>query len=108
MKSFELNGKHYISAIKDSGMPALIYGMGNGADKVIDLFNINKIDILGVTASDDYVRGQSFRGYTVKHLSEFNGKYIITPAFGTCIESVMNHIIELSSEYPLLYPAVPV
>ena len=108
MKSFELTGRHYIDLIKNSELPALIYGMGNGADKVIDLFNENDINILGVTASDDFVRGQIFRGFIVKKLSDYNGEFIITPAFGTSIENVMNHIIDLNKDYRLLYPAVPV
>ena len=108
MKSFELTGNHYINTIKNSGLPALIYGMGNGADKVIDLFNENDIKILGITASDNFVRGQEFRGFIVKKLSDYTGEFIITPAFGTSIENVMNHIIDLNNDYRLLYPAVPV
>ncbi len=108
MKQFELSGKHYIDTILLSGVPAVIYGMGNGADKVMDLFNEKGIAVLGVTASDDFVRGQEFRGFTVKRLSEFNGDFIITPAFGTSIAGVMNHLIELNNNYRLLYPSVPV
>ena len=48
--------------IKKSSKPVLIYGMGNGADKVIDELHRLEIPILGVTASDAFVRGQQFRG----------------------------------------------
>ncbi|MBR3619990.1 MAG: FkbM family methyltransferase, partial [Clostridia bacterium] len=108
MNKFELLGKHYIDTIREFGMPALVYGMGNGADKVIDLFGKKNIPVLGVTAGDDFVRGQIFRGYTVTRLNDFKGEFVITPAFGTSLPDVMAHIISLNKSYNLIYPAVPV
>ncbi len=94
--------------IKESGKPVVIYGMGNGADKVIDEFNRLDIEIKGVTASDDFVRGQQFRGFTVKKLSEFDGDFIIAVAFASCIPEVMNHIFSLCGKYRVIVPCVPV
>lgn len=94
--------------IKDSGKPVLVYGMGNGADKVIDELNRLEIPILGVTASDAFVRGQSFRGFTVKKLSEFEGDFIVAVAFASCIPDVMEHIYSLTEKYRVLVPCVPV
>ncbi len=86
----------------------VIYGMGNGADKVIDELERLDIEIKGVTASDDFVRGQSFRGFTVKKLSEFEGEFIIAVAFASCLPDVMNHIFSLTEKYRVLVPVVPV
>ncbi len=94
--------------IKESGKPVVIYGMGNGADKVIDEFNRLEIPIKGVTASDDFVRGQQFRGFTVKKLSEFDGDFILAVAFASCIPEVMNHIYSLCGKYRVIVPCVPV
>lgn len=94
--------------IKKSGRPALIYGMGNGADKVIDELLRLEIPILGVTASDAFVRGQQFRGFTVKKLSEFDGDFIIAVCFASCIPDVTEHILSLADKYDLLVPCVPV
>ena len=94
--------------IKNSGKPVVIYGMGNGADKVIDEFNRLDIEIKGVTASDDFVRGQNFRGFTVKKLSEFDGDFIVAVAFASCIPDVMNHIYSLCGKYRVIVPCVPV
>lgn len=94
--------------IKESGKPVVIYGMGNGADKVIDEFNRLNIEIKGVTASDDFVRGQQFRGFTVKKLSEFDGDFIVAVAFASCIPDVMNHIYSLCGKYRVIVPCVPV
>lgn len=108
MLDFKLKNKSSWEKIKESGKPVVIYGMGNGADKVIDEFNRLEIPILGVTASDDFVRGQIFRGFTVKKLSEFGGDFIIAVAFATCIPDVMNHIYSLCDRYRVIVPCVPV
>lgn len=94
--------------IKESGKPVVVYGMGNGADKVLDEFERLSIPVKGITASDSFVRGQKFRGFTVKKLSEFDGDFIIAVAFASCIPEVMNHIHSLSHKYKLLVPCVPV
>ncbi len=108
MLNFRLDEKSSWEKIKESGKPVVIYGMGNGADKVIDEFNRLEIPILGVTASDDFVRGQIFRGFKVKKLSEFDGDFIIAVGFATCIPEVMNHIYSLSERYSVIVPCVPV
>lgn len=94
--------------IKESGKPVVVYGMGNGADKVIDEFNRLGISVEGVTASDDFVRGQQFRGFTVKKLSDFEGDFIVAVAFASCIPKVMNHIYSLNKKHRVLVPCVPV
>ncbi len=94
--------------IKESGLPVVVYGMGNGADKVIDEFDRLGITVKGVTASDGFVRGQQFRGFTVKKLSDFDGDFIIAVSFATCIPEVMNHIYSLCGEYIVIVPCVPV
>ncbi|MBQ8762532.1 MAG: FkbM family methyltransferase [Clostridia bacterium] len=94
--------------IKESGKPVVIYGMGNGADKVIDELNRLEIPVMGVTASDGFVRGQSFRGFTVKKLSDFDGDFIVAVAFASCLPDVMNHIYSLREKYRVLVPCVPV
>ena len=108
MLDFLGNIKSSWDRIKESGKPVLIYGMGNGADKVIDELNRLEIPVLGVTASDAFVRGQSFRGFTVKKLSDFDGDFIIAVAFASCIPDVMEHIYSLSERYKMLVPCVPV
>ena len=93
MPDFKLEEKSSWQKIKESNLPVVIYGMGNGADKVVDEFNRLGIPILGVTASDAFVRGQSFRGFTVKKLSEFEGDFIIAVSFFSFI------VTEKSSTY---------
>ncbi|MBQ3044765.1 MAG: FkbM family methyltransferase [Clostridia bacterium] len=108
MLEFMSENKSSWEKIKESGLPVVVYGMGNGADKVIDEFIRLEIPVKGVTASDDFVRGQMFRGHKVTKLSEFDGEFIIAVAFATCIPDVMNHIFSLSEKYIVLVPCVPV
>ncbi|MBR4859632.1 MAG: FkbM family methyltransferase [Clostridia bacterium] len=108
MLKFEIDEKSSWEKIKESTLPVVVYGMGNGADKVIDEFNRLGITVKGVTASDDFVRGQSFRGFTVKKLSEFEGEFIVAVAFATCIPEVMNRIYSLCEKYRVIVPCVPV
>ena len=108
MLNFEVLEMNSWKYIEESKKTVVIYGMGNGADKLIDNFKTMGIEILGITASDDFVRGQIFRDFKVKKLSEFDGSYILVIAFGTCVESVINHIYSLDEEYDLVVPVVPV
>lgn len=108
MLDFKLENKSSWEKIKESGLPVVIYGMGNGADKVLNEFERLSIPVMGVTASDDFVRGQIFRGFKVKKLSEFDGDFIIAVAFASSLPDVMNHIYSLCDKYRVLVPCVPV
>ena len=55
----------YINKLKNGGKNVCVYGMGNGAEKIIRYLKANGIEISGVFASDDFVRGQSFLGMRV-------------------------------------------
>ena len=57
----------------------LLYGMGNGADKLLDIFSREGIKCDGVFASDEFVRGQSFRGYKVMTHGEAKEKFARSP-----------------------------
>ena len=45
--------------------PILLYGMGDGADKILRVFSDYGIVCSGIFASDEFVRGHSFRGFRV-------------------------------------------
>lgn len=108
MLEFMREKKSSWEKIKESGKSVVVYGMGNGADKVIDEFDRLEIPVKGVTASDAFVRGQQFRGFTVKKLSDFDGDFIIAVAFASSLPDVMNHIYSLCDNYRVLVPCVPV
>ena len=47
-----------------------LYGMGNGADKILAALGERDIPVKGGFASDGFVRGQVFRGMPVRSFSE--------------------------------------
>ena len=97
------------SCLKSSDKNIVIYGMGNGADKIINELERLNINIYGVMASDDFVRGQSFRGFTVKKLSDFGGEdIIILTAFGSQRKDVIENILKLAEKHTVFAPDVPV
>ena len=91
--------------------PVIIYGTGNGADKVLNEMAKKSISPVGIMASDGFVRGQSFRGYTVKslseHLKEFSDPIIII-AFGSQRSDVIDNILEIAGKHTVLCADVPV
>lgn len=94
-----------------ASMPVVLYGMGDGADKVINAFDKLNIKPSAVMASDDFVRGQSFRGFKVQKLSDIEETYndfIIALCFGSQLEDVMAHIKSVAKKHTLLVPSVPV
>lgn len=96
---------------KNTTKQIVLYGMGDGADKVFDEFEKLGIKPYGVMASDDFVRGQSFRGYTVKKLSDFEnelGDFDIALCFASQLPDVMSHIKYVAEKHTLLVPSVPV
>ncbi len=98
-------------ALKETKLPIILYGMGNGADKVLDEFEKRSIKCSGVMASDDFVRYQNFRGFTVKKMSDFEdelGDFVIALCFASSLPNVMEHIKYVASVHTMLIPNVPV
>lgn len=90
----------------------LLYGMGNGADKILDVCQSKGITVSGCFASDGFVRGNSFRGFSVCTWSEIKALYgaenvIVLLAFGTSREEVLENIRRISEEAELYAPDVP-
>lgn len=90
----------------------LLYGMGNGADKILDVCQSKGITVSGCFASDGFARGHSFRGFSVCTWGEMKALYgaenvIVLLAFGTSREDVLENIQRISREAELYAPDVP-
>lgn len=99
------------SYLSQSKKPIVMYGMGNGADKIISVLESRGIYVSDFFASDGFVRGQLFHGKEVLSLSRIKEKYgdfIILVAFGSTLPEVCAYIKKLSEEYELYAPDVPV
>lgn len=108
---FQFNDPNVWTALAKVELPIVLYGMGNGADKVLDEFNKRNIKAAGVMASDDFCRYQAYRGFTVQKQSDFEktyGDFIVALCFGSSLPDVMSHIEAVAKRHPLLIPNIPV
>lgn len=100
------------SYLRTANKPVVLYGMGNGAEKIQNALELKGLPpAADVMASDDFVRGHSFRGFRVKTLAEIEETYkdfVILVCFGTQIPEVMDHIKQIASKHELYAPNVPV
>lgn len=97
--------------LKNADCPIILYGMGDGADKVLAAFEKFGIKASGVMASDEFVRGQSFHGFTVKKLDDFEKEYksfVVALCFASSLDEVMNTINNVAKRHTTLVPSVPV
>ena len=91
--------------------PILMYGMGNGADKILRVCEFYGIEIADFFASDGFVRGHSFHGKVVLSYSEAKQKYgsfIVLLSFASSLPDVLDTIHRVASENELYAPDVPV
>lgn len=98
--------------LKGTSKKIVLYGMGDGAEKIKAVLDARGIETADIMASDDFVRGQSFLGFRVKRLSEieelYDDDFITLVCFGSNIPSVMEHICEVGKNHELYAPSVPV
>ena len=97
--------------LKREERPIVVYGMGNGADKLFERFSEYGISVKDVFASDGFVRGHSYRGYKVKTLSEIRELYedfVIVLSFATRREEVLFMLRELDMRYDMYIPDMPI
>ncbi len=91
--------------------PVLIYGTGNGADKIIDELNRLNVPIAGIFASDGFVRNRTFRGFTVISYSEAKEKYgdfLTLISFGSQRPEVLENFRRIAEEKETYSVDVPV
>ena len=91
----------------------VMYGMGNGADKILSVCNNYGIEVVDFFASDEFVRGQSFHGKTVLKFGDIVDKYgkdniIVLVSFASSLPNVINNIIKVSQICETYIPDVPV
>lgn len=98
-------------ALSETNLPIFLYGMGNGADMIIDKLNEMNIQPAGIFASDEFVRGHSFHGFKVLKYSEVCEKhkdFVIVMCFAVHDEPTLEKIRNMSSEHPFFAPNVPI
>ena len=97
--------------LKAETRPIVVYGMGNGADKLIRRFEGYGITISDFFASDGFVRGHFFHGMRVKSFSEIKEKYVdfvIVLSFASNREEVIEMLSKIDEKHTMFVPDMPV
>ncbi len=97
--------------LKETTLPIILYGTGNGGDKILNVLHQKGISAAGVAANDAFVRGQSFRGFPVRRIFDWEaekGRLLLLIAFGSGRPEVLGRFFELSRRHRVLCPDVPV
>lgn len=103
---------HYLKTESDGGRPILLYGMGNGADKIIAVCEKFGITVRDCFASDGFVRGHAFHGRRVLSFSEARETYgdgmIVLLSFASSRPDVLELIGRVADTCETYAPDVPV
>lgn len=97
--------------LKNTDKPIVLYGMGNGADMIIEVLSSLGIEFSDVFASDGFVRGHFFHGKKVLTFSEIKAKYkdfIILMTFAVHDSETLKKVREMTENYEFYSPTVPV
>ena len=103
----------YLQSAARAGRPILLYGMGNGADKILAVCERYGIPVADFFASDGFVRGHSFHGKVVLSFSAACERYgtermIVLISFASSrpeVLELMEHVAAVCETY---IPDVPV
>lgn len=97
--------------LKKENRPILVYGMGNGADKLFERLNRIGVAVADIFASDGFVRGHYYRGMRVKSFSEVREEYpefVILLSFASNRQEVLDMLAEIDRSYDMYIPDMPV
>ena len=111
MLDFITEKKDCWNFLRETELPVFIYGMGDGALKIMKVFRKYGIPVAGFFASDEFVRGHTFEGHLVHTLSQIESlidDFVIVLAFAAGYESLYKRINEIASRHTLIAPDVPV
>lgn len=93
--------------LKNADKPIYVYGMGDGCLKLMKQFERFGINISGIFASDEFVRGHSFLGYKVQKMSEVeaeNDDFVIALAFAAGYKELIDKIDSIALSHELIMP----
>ncbi|MBQ7354231.1 MAG: FkbM family methyltransferase [Clostridia bacterium] len=97
--------------LQSAGLPIVLYGMGNGADKLIAQLSARGLEAADFFASDGFVRGHSFHGKTVLTFDEILAKYedfIVLLSFGSSLPELLERFETLSRRCRFFVPELPI
>lgn len=99
------------SFLKQDGKPVVMYGMGDGADKIRKVMAEYDIPLSAIFASDNFVRGHSFHGFPVEKYSDICARYKefhVVLAFAVHDAPMLSYLAQMDREHRVFAPDVPV
>jgi FkbM family methyltransferase len=99
--------------LKKNNKPVIVYGTGNGADKLFRVMSHHGIEAAAVAASEGFVRQRSFHEFTVESINTAIARLPGLPvllAFGSRKREVLDYIYNLAEQpgISLFVPDLPV
>ena len=98
------------SAIESSSRPIVIYGTGNGAEKLTYMLEERGRKVSAYFASDGFVRDRSFMGLKVRSFAsvkeEFGDEMVVLGAFGSHFRDVIEYIKRISEDCEFYFPDI--
>ena len=97
--------------LRSANLPIVLYGMGNGADKLIAQLSARGLEVSDFFASDGFVRGHSFHGKTVLTFDEILAKYedfVVLLSFGSSLPELLERFESLSRRCRFFVPELPI
>ncbi len=97
--------------LKSDSRPVVLYGTGNGADRIIDILERENIKISGIFSSTAFVRDRFFRGYKVETFEALRSRFPdmhVLMCFGSAREEVLSFVREIAKTNEISAPDVPV
>lgn len=99
------------TTLQDETRPIVLYGMGDGAQKILNVCAQKEIQIAGIFASDEFVRGHSFAGYLIKKRRELEqelGDFVCLISFASSRPEILDLFHDLDRTHTTYAPDVPV
>ncbi len=99
--------------LKTTNKPVVLYGTGNGADKIIDKMEQDGSSdkIKAIFASSGFVRNKQFRGFQIESYEDVKARFgdmIVLMCFGSNREDVLQNVYRIAAENEFYAPDVPV
>ena len=112
MKTYKKDLWIYLKEQASAGRPVVLYGTGDGADKIIARLEKRDIPVSGIFASPGFVRNRTFHGMQVESfedcLARFGKDMIALMCFGSSRPEVLSYVDEISGKCEFYAPDVPV
>ena len=103
---------NYLKNQTKAGRPVVLYGTGDGADKIMAVLEERGIPVSGIFASPGFVRDRKFHGIQVESFedcySRFGREMIALMCFGSSRPEVLDYVDSIADKCEFYAPDVPV